>query len=393
LINTEKQQERAVLVAVATNSQSTEKTREYLQELALLAGSAGVQVSNLFMQKLEHPDARTYVGKGKLEEIAAYVKANTIDLVIFDDDLSPSQVRNLEQVLECEILDRTLLILSVFSRRAQTAQARIQVELAQYHYLLPRLTRRWSHLSRQSGDTGTRGGPGETALEADRRIVRDRITLLQDKLDKIEKQSNTRRKSRENTVRVALVGYTNAGKSTLMRSLAKADVVAENKLFATLDATVRKVVHDNIPFLLTDTVGFIRKLPTTLVESFKSTLDEIREADILLHVVDVSHPGFEEQMEVVNRTLMEIGAANKPAILVFNKVDLRQSEQYTEKDGVLFENSPEQLKATYWHRQDVPAVFISAQQREQLDELWQVLMQEVGKVYSTIFPNSLQKSI
>ncbi len=265
-----------MLVALATASQSAEKTQEYLQELAFLTDTAGVQTLKTFIQKLERPDTRTYVGKGKLEEIAAYVKEKEVDMVIFDDDLSPSQVRNLEQELQCKILDRSLLILSIFSIRAQTSQARTQVQLAQYQYMLPRLTRMWSHLSKQKGGVGTRGGPGEKELETDRRIVRDRITLLRDKLNKIEKQSNTQRKSREGTVRVALVGYTNVGKSTLMHRMAKAEVFAENKLFATVDSTVRKVVYDNIPFLLTDTVGFIRKLPTTLIECFKSTLDEIR---------------------------------------------------------------------------------------------------------------------
>lgn len=380
-----------MLVALATASQSHEKTQEYLHELAFLTETAGVIAVKAFMQKLERPDTRTYVGKGKLEEIAAYVKEKEVDAVIFDDDLSPSQVRNLEQELQCKILDRSLLILSIFSIRAQTSQARTQVELAQYQYMLPRLTRMWSHLSKQKGGVGTRGGPGEKELETDRRIVRDRITLLRDKLDKIEKQSNTRRKSREGTVRVALVGYTNVGKSTLMRRMAKADVFAENKLFATVDSTVRKVVYDNIPFLLTDTVGFIRKLPTTLVECFKSTLDEIREADILLHVVDVSHPACEEQIEIVNRTLAEIGAADKPTILVFNKIDLYQNEELVENiDGEeTLQTSLEQLKNTYWNQQNVPAVFISAEQREHLDDLWRALMHEVSKVYVTIFPNYL----
>lgn len=393
MTNTDKKQETAVLVAVATASQSYEKTQEYLTELAFLTETAGVRATKAFVQKLERPDSRTYVGKGKLEEVAAYVKANETDVVIFDDDLSPSQVRNLEQELQCKILDRSLLILSIFSIRAQTAQARTQVELAQYQYMLPRLTRMWSHLSKQKGGVGTRGGPGEKELETDRRIVRDRITLLREKLDKIEKQSNTRRKSRENTVRVALVGYTNVGKSTLMRRMAKADVFAENKLFATVDSTVRKVVHDQIPFLLTDTVGFIRKLPTTLVECFKSTLDEIREADILLHVVDVSHPACEEQIEIVNRTLAEIGAADKPTVLVFNKIDLYHNEEATveENNGeeTLVQTGLERLKATYWNQQNIPAVFVSAEQKEHLDELWQALMQEVSKVYYTIFPNYL----
>jgi GTP-binding protein HflX len=391
LNNTDKKQETAVLVALATTSQSAEKTQEYLQELAFLTDTAGVQTLKTFIQKLEKPDTRTYVGKGKLEEIAAYVKEKEVDMVIFDDDLSPSQVRNLEQELQCKILDRSLLILSIFSIRAQTSQARTQVQLAQYQYMLPRLTRMWSHLSKQKGGVGTRGGPGEKELETDRRIVRDRITLLRDKLNKIEKQSNTQRKSREGTVRVALVGYTNVGKSTLMQRMAKAEVFAENKLFATVDSTVRKVVYDNIPFLLTDTVGFIRKLPTTLVECFKSTLDEIREADILLHVVDMSHPACEEQIEIVNRTLAEIGAADKPTILVFNKIDLYQNEESVEtSDGEeTLQTSLERLKNTYWNQQNVPAVFISAEQREHLDDLWRALMHEVSKVYYTIFPNYL----
>jgi GTPase len=321
MVETQKPAETAVLVALITQKQTADKTQEYLDELAFLAETSGVVTKRSFTQRLERPDIRTYVGKGKLEEIKAFLTAEPVDTIIFDDDLSPSQVRNIEAELpEIKVLDRSLLILNIFSMRAQTAQSRVQVELAQYQYVFPRLTRMWSHLTSQKGGVGMRG-PGEKELETDRRIVKDRIAFLKEKLAKIDRQSQTRRKERDRLVRVALVGYTNVGKSTLMRTMAKADVFAENKLFATVDSTVRKVVLGNIPFLLTDTVGFIRKLPTTLIESFKSTLDEVREADLLIHVVDVSHPNFEEQIEVVKATLAEIGAADKPTILVFNKMD------------------------------------------------------------------------
>jgi GTPase len=391
LINTHKKQETAVLVALNTPRQSQSKANEYLDELAFLAETSGAKTIYRFVQKLEKPDTRTFVGKGKLAEIASLVKAHEADMVIFDDDLSPSQVRNLEQELQCKILDRSLLILNIFSLRAQTSQAKTQVELAQYQYLLPRLTRMWSHLSKQKGGIGMRG-PGEKELETDRRIVRDKIALLRDKLTRIEKQGVTRRKSREQMVRVALVGYTNVGKSTLMQLLSKADVFAENKLFATVDSTVRKVVYGNIPFLLTDTVGFIRKLPTTLIECFKSTLDEIREADVLLHVVDVSHPSYHEQIEVVHDTLAEIGAADKPVILVFNKIDLLEEPI---DNTALLNGTPLQHNPANGNGQKTPpaAVFISAQHRQNTEQLRSVLLNAVTELYFKIYPNYLADQV
>jgi GTP-binding protein HflX len=396
LYDTARRTETAVLVALASSKQSLIRTQEYLDELAFLAETSGVETLHTFIQKLEKPDSRTFIGKGKLEEITAYVKDNKVDMVIFDDDLSPSQVRNLETELQCKILDRSLLILNIFSVRAQTAQAKTQVELAQYEYMYPRLTRMWSHLSKQQGGIGTRG-PGEKELETDRRIVKDRIALLKDKLEKIDKQGITQRKSRDKMVRVALVGYTNVGKSTLMQLLSKSDMFAENKLFATVDSTVRKVVYNRIPFLLTDTVGFIRKLPTTLIESFKSTLDEIREADLLLHVVDASHPSFEEQIAIVNTTLADIGAADKDTVLVFNKIDLLNKEpnQPENEESV---NQPlpvslDELRATYINRGAENVVFISASQQINIDELREVLSAHVSKIYFNIYPNYLQDQI
>ena len=314
--------ETAVLVAIIHQHQTEQQAQEYLDELAFLTETLGAKTVYRFTQRLERPDVKSFVGSGKLEEIKAYVNHFEVDMVIFDDDLSASQMRNLENELQVKVYDRSLLILDIFLSRAQSAQAKTQVELARFQYLLPRLTRMWTHLERQRGGTTTRGGAGEKEIETDKRDIRNQITLLKEKLRKIEKQGQTQRKSREGIVRVALVGYTNVGKSTLMRLMTKADVLAENKLFATVDSTVRKVVLENIPFLLSDTVGFIRKLPTHLIESFKSTLDEIREADILVHVVDISHPNFEDLITVVNQTLTEIGAADKPTILVFNKIDL-----------------------------------------------------------------------
>lgn len=395
--------ETAILVAVSTQKQTVEQTEEYLNELEFLASTAGVKITRRFTQNLEKPDTRTYVGSGKLEDIHTYVLDNPVDMVIFDDDLSPSQVRNLESVFkeEVKVLDRSLLILTIFAMRAQTAQARTQVELAQYQYMYPRLTRMWSHLSRQKAGVGSRG-PGEKELETDRRIVKDRITFLKEKLDKIDRQSTTQRKERNRLVRVALVGYTNVGKSTLMRRLAKADVFAENKLFATVDSTVRKVTIENIPFLLTDTVGFIRKLPTTLIESFKSTLDEVREADILLHVVDISHPLFEEQIEVVNTTLAEIGAADKPMVLVYNKIDLYQQasalntpdEEDEEQDAapLSIEELTERLKKSYLVKKADYAVFISAEQKDNLEELRTVLFRLVKEKHFSIYPNWVDMS-
>ncbi len=398
--DTHEKPETAVLVALVTQKQSAERTQEYLDELAFLAETSGVTTLKSFSQRLDRPDTRTYVGKGKLEEIQTYIIEHPVDMIIFDDDLTPSQVRNLEDTFkEIKVLDRSLLILNIFSMRAQTAQARVQVELAQYQYLYPRLTRMWSHLTSQKGGVGMRG-PGETELETDRRIVKDRIAFLKEKLEKIDRQSQTRRKERDRLVRVALVGYTNVGKSTLMRTLAKSDVFAENKLFATVDSTVRKVVLGNIPFLLTDTVGFIRKLPTTLIESFKSTLDEVREADILLHVVDVSHPLFEEQIEVVNTTLAEIGAADKPVVLIFNKMDkfeIRDEwlDSEPEEDdvhepvsvAVQQRTALDYLKKTYLAQKAEHVVFISAENRENIDELRDLLYQMVRERHYSIYPN------
>jgi GTP-binding protein HflX len=399
--STAKKQETAVLVAVTTQRQSPEQTQEYLEELAFLATTLGVQTVKTFTQKLEHPDNRTFVGKGRLEDIKIFVTDNPVDMIIFDDELIPSQVRNLEaEFKDIKVLDRSLLILDIFAMRAQTAQAKIQVELAQYQYMYPRLTRMWTHLSRQKGGVGMRG-PGEKELETDRRIVQDRIAFLKDKLAKIDKQSMTRRKERSRLVRVALVGYTNVGKSTLMRRLAKAEVFAENKLFATVDSTVRKMVLDNIPFLLTDTVGFIRKLPTTLIESFKSTLDEVREADILLHVVDISHSSFEEQIEIVNQTLAEIKAGDKPTILVFNKIDAYQPKLEafdevveTEEGEVVVEQTKEsvleKLKQSYLTGKSDHVVFISAQNKENLEELRAKMFDLVKDKHFMIYPNWLE---
>ncbi|GAB3749275.1 GTPase HflX [Spirosoma pomorum] len=408
MIDTHKQPETAVLVALITQKQTADQTKEYLDELAFLAETSGVKTVKSFTQKMDRPDTRTFVGKGKLEEIQTFILDNPVDTIIFDDDLTPAQVRNLEaEFKEIKVLDRSLLILNIFSMRAQTAQARVQVELAQYQYLYPRLTRMWTHLSRQKGGAGMRG-PGEKELETDRRIVKDRIAFLKEKLAKIDKQSVTRRKERDRLVRVALVGYTNVGKSTLMRTMAKADVFAENKLFATVDSTVRKVTLGNIPFLLTDTVGFIRKLPTTLIEAFKSTLDEVREADILVHVVDVSHPLFEEQIEVVNATLADIKAADKPMVLVFNKMDQfnPRKEWQEQSDGagadyfgddnhevvaipadVQRKTALEHLKKTYLAQKADHVVFISAQTGENIVELRELLYDLVKEKHYYIYPN------
>lgn len=376
----------AILVAVETGKTDPEITNEYLNELAFLAETAGINTIERFVQRLPHADARTYVGKGKFTEIKEFVAANSIDNVIFDDDLSPSQLRNIERELnpktaeyKVQIYDRSLLILDIFTQRAQTAQARAQVELAMNQYLLPRLTRMWTHLERQRGGTGTRGGAGEKEIETDRRNIRNQIAVLKEELKKIDKQRKTQRKSRTNMVRVSLVGYTNVGKSTLMNLLSKANVKAENKLFATVDATVRKVVIDNIPFLLSDTVGFIRKLPHHLIESFKSTLDEVRESDILLHVVDVAHPFHHNQIEVVTNTLNEIGAGNIPTILVLNKVDLLQTQ---EQDIDLA------AMRKYYHGLGFKnTVFMSAVTKENLDQLRQVIFEEVKRKHLQIYPN------
>jgi GTP-binding protein HflX len=396
--STAKKQETAVLVAVTTQRQTAAQTKEYLEELAFLAATLGVQTVKTFTQKLEYPDNRTFVGKGRLEDIKIFVTDNPVDMIIFDDELIPSQVRNLEaEFKDIKVLDRRLLILDIFVMRAQSAQAKTQVELAQYQYIYPRLTRMWTHLSRQKGGVGMRG-TGEKELETDRRIVQDRIAFLKEKLEKIDKQSVTRRKERDRLVRVALVGYTNVGKSTLMRRLAKVDVFAENKLFATVDSTVRKMVLENIPFLLTDTVGFIRKLPTTLIESFKSTLDEVREADILLHVVDISHPSFEEQIEIVNQTLTEIKAADKPTILVFNKIDAYHPKAAdfdevieTPEGEIIIEQTKEmvlaKLKKSYLTGKSDHVVFISAENKENLEELRATLFELVKTKHFQIYPN------
>ncbi len=377
--------ETAVLVALATNHQSPEKTKEYLEELKFLATTIGAETTKMFVQKVHSPDVRSFVGKGKLAEIKNFVKNRETDMVIFDDDLSPSQLRNLEKELDCKIYDRSLLILDIFLKRAKTAQARTQVELARYQYLLPRLTRLWTHLERQRGGTATRGGAGEKEIETDRRVIRNQITVLKKKLDKIDKQAITQRKSRGNIVKVALVGYTNVGKSTIMKLLTKADVFAEDKLFATVDSTIRKVVINRIPFLLTDTVGFIRKLPHALVESFKSTLDDVRDADILLHVVDISHPSFEEQIKVVNDTLKELESLDKPTIVVFNKID--KLPDTLPPDGRDNGTSAAHLASVITVPSNVKKVFISAVTRENISQLREMLFNEVKRIHMTIFPN------
>lgn len=389
LIPTIEKQDTAVLVAVQTPTQTNEQTKEYLDELTFLASTYGIATKHTFIQRLETAHPKTFLRKGKLKEVLEYVRAHQVDCIIFDDDLTASQVRNLEKEIKCKILDRSLLIIYIFALRAKTAQAMTQVELAQWQYLLPRLTRMWTHLERQRGGTGTRSGAGEKEIETDRRIIKDKITLLKQKLAKIDKQSVTRRKSRSNMVRVALVGYTNVGKSTLMNLLSKSKVFAEDKLFATVDSTVRKVTINQIPFLLTDTVGFIRKLPTTLIECFKSTLDEIREADILLHVVDISSATFDEQITVVNQTLSEIEATDKEVILVFNKVDLyREKFKDTETQvAPLLED----LKKSYLGNQVKEVVFVSAAEKENIEQLKETLGELAAARYYEIYPNHLQK--
>jgi GTP-binding protein HflX len=380
--------ETAVLVGLITKDQDEAKAKEYLDELEFLADTAGAEVKKHFLQRLETPHHVTFVGSGKLAEIGEYIKANDIGTVIFDDDLSPTQLRNIEKALECKIIDRTLLILDIFAKRAQTAHAKTQVELAQYQYLLPRLTRMWTHLERQRGGIGMRG-PGETQIETDRRIILDKIALLKEHLKKIDKQKSTQRKNRGKLVRVALVGYTNVGKSTMMNLLSKSDVFAENKLFATLDTTVRKMVVGNLPFLIADTVGFIRKLPHGLVESFKSTLDEVREADILMHIVDISHPGFEEQIEVVNRTLTEINAGDKPVVYVFNKIDAFTFVEKHEDDlspRTRQNISLEEWESSWMAKSNTPSLFVSALKKLNIEELKRTLYEEVKKIHVTRFP-------
>jgi len=382
-------EERAVLVGLITPTQSESKSNEYLAELAFLAETAGAVTEKTFLQRLDNPHPRTFVGKGKLEEIRQYVEDSGIELVIFDDDLTSKQVLNIENELKVKILDRTNLILDIFAKRAQTATARTQVELAQYQYLLPRLTRMWTHLERQRGGIGMRG-PGETQIETDRRIILDKISRLKEELKSIDRQKSLQRKNRGKLTRIALVGYTNVGKSTLMNLLSKSDVFAENKLFATLDTTVRKVIIDNLPFLLTDTIGFIRKLPTHLVDSFKSTLDEVRDADILVHVVDISHPQFEEQVEVVNKTLQEVcESKDKPMILVFNKVDAFTYKKKDEDDLTprTRENIPlEELKQTWMAKMNDNCIFISAKQRLNIEELKEKLYSMAREIHMKRFP-------
>ena len=381
------QKETAVLVGVITQNQTEEMSREYLEELAFLADTAGAEQRAIFTQRLAVPHPKTFIGSGKLIEVREYVKKEEIDMVIFDDELTPSQLRNIERELNCRILDRTNLILDIFAGRAQTAHAKTQVELAQYQYLLPRLTRMWTHLERQRGGIGLRG-PGETEIETDRRIIRDRIAKLKLQMTKIDKQMMVQRKNRGKMVRVALVGYTNAGKSTLMNLLSKSKVFAEDKLFATLDTTVRKVVVENLPFLLSDTVGFIRKLPTHLVESFKSTLDEVREADVLIHVVDISHPNYKEQIEVVESTLRELGGGDIPTMLVFNKTD---AYSYIKKDeDDLTPSTKENLSLDDhiedWTRSHPGSLFISALKKSNIDELKDQLYQKVKEIHVKRYP-------
>lgn len=388
MIETAKKQETAVLIGLIYQNQDIEKVNEYLDELAFLVDTAGGIAVKRFIQKLERPDSRTFVGSGKLAEIKEYIEAEKVNIAVFDDELSPSQIRNIEKELNCKILDRTNLILDIFASRARTSHAKTQVELAQYQYLLPRLTRMWTHLTRQRGGMGMRG-PGEKEIETDRRIIRDKITLLKEKLKEIDKQKITQRKHREEMVRVALVGYTNVGKSTIMNLLSKSEVFAENKLFATLDTTVRKVVIGNLPFLLTDTVGFIRKLPHDLVESFKSTLDEVREADILIHVVDISHNGFEEQIDVVTQTLSEIKAIEKPTILLFNKIDAYQYIKKEEDDltpATKDNMSLEELQKTWMAKLNNQSIFISAKNKENIDYLKDYLYEEVKKIHIIRYP-------
>ncbi len=381
--------EKAVLIGVISQLQDEEKSQEYLDELEFLTFTAGGEAVKRFTQKLDVPNPKTFIGTGKLDEIKDYINGHGIETAIFDDELNPAQLRNIEKVLDCKILDRTHLILDIFAQRAQTSYARTQVELAQCQYLLPRLTRMWTHLDKQKGGIGMRG-PGETEIETDRRIIRDKISLLKKKLVTIDKQMAQQRKNRGKMVRVALVGYTNVGKSTLMNVISKSDVFAENKLFATLDTTVRKVVIKNIPFLMTDTVGFIRKLPTQLVESFKSTLDEVREADLLLHIIDISHPNFEDHIDSVNKILEEIKSLDKPSLMVFNKIDayshetIEEDDLVTEKTSVHF--TLDEWKKTWMSKLDDNCIFISALNKENLDEFKVKVFEAVKKIHISRFP-------
>jgi len=389
MIETNKPLERAILIGILNKGQDESEVEDYLEELSFLTQTAGAEPVKRFIQKLDVPNPRTFVGSGKINELALFVTENKIDIAIFDDELTPSQLRNIEEALGCRILDRTNLILDIFAQRARTSHARTQVELAQYQYLLPRLTGMWTHLERQRGGIGLRG-PGETEIETDRRVIRDRISLLKEQLKKIDTQMSTQRKNRGKMIRVSLVGYTNVGKSTIMNLLSKSDVFAEDKLFATLDTTIRKVVIGNLPFLLSDTVGFIRKLPTDLIESFKSTLDEVRESDLMVHIVDISHPAFEEQIKVVNSTLKDLNVSEKPLIIVFNKID---AFSYTikEKDDltpILKDNySLSDLKKT-WMSSDKhhQTVFMSARTKENVEELRKLLYEEVKKLHVKRYP-------
>lgn len=391
-------EETAILVSVVRQYQTDEQTEEYLDELAFLTETLGAKTVHRFTQKMEKPDIKTFVGSGKLEEIQAYIKHFDVNMVIFDDDLSPSQMRNLENELNVTIYDRSLLILDIFLKRAQTAQAKTQVELARFQYLLPRLTNLWTHLERQRGGTTTRGGAGEKEIETDKRDIRNRITLLKEKLREIERQGETQRKGRDGIVRVAVVGYTNVGKSTLMNLITKTNILAENKLFATVDSTVRKVVLENVPFLLSDTVGFIRKLPTHLIAAFKSTLDEIREADLLVHVVDISHPHFEDHITVVTETLSEIKAGDKPILLVFNKIDLVETMPSEEESMHMTELELEEasfvdfdaLAGAYEKKTGIPPVFMAAVSGLNVIEFRQALIAEVKKQHRKIYPNYLE---
>lgn len=394
MFETATKQETAVLVGLINRSQDEVKVKEYLDELDFLAETAGAKILKRYTQRLEHPDPGTFIGSGKLNEIKQFVKEHAVDIVIFDDELSPAQQRNLEKGLKTDekqkvkVLDRTTLILDIFASRARTAHAKTQVELAQYQYMLPRLTKMWSHLDRVKGGIGMKGA-GEKEIETDRRIIRDRIALLKEKLTIIDKQMETQRKSRGEMIRVALVGYTNVGKSTIMNMLSKSEVFAENKLFATLDTTVRKVVIENLPFLLSDTVGFIRKLPTNLIESFKSTLDEVREADILIHVVDISHPGFEDQINVVNQTLADIGASDKPMLMVFNKIDAFTFDKKDDDDltPLTKENlSLEDLKKTWMRNLHSECIFISAVNKQNIDEFRKILYDRIKELHLKRYP-------
>lgn len=394
MFETARKKETAVLVGLLSKTQDEDTLREYLDELEFLTQTAGATVLKRFTQRLEHPDSRTFIGTGKLNEVQRFVSENEIDLVIFDDELSPAQQRNLEKAVnstpevKIKVVDRTRLILDIFAARARTAHAKTQVELAQSIYLLPRLTKMWSHLDRIKGGIGMKGA-GETEIETDRRIVRDRIAFLKERLKTIDKQMETQRKSRGEMIRVALVGYTNVGKSTIMNMLSKSEVFAENKLFATLDTTVRKVVIGNLPFLLSDTVGFIRKLPTTLIESFKSTLDEVREADVLVHVVDISHPTFEDQIDVVNQTLADIGAGDKRTILLFNKIDAFTFVEKAEDDLTPMKKhnlSLEQLKNSWMSKLNAPVLFISAAKKENIEEFKNVLYDNIKELHQVRYP-------